>query len=62
MADFPTTDTFNSDIDTAIALETHSRRLEIHTQTNQFLKMKVAAILALIPAAFAVINNEARDS
>jgi hypothetical protein len=62
LADFPTTDTYNSE-HTAIALETHSGIPKYRNPyTKQTLNMKVAAILALIPAAFAVINNEARDS
>jgi hypothetical protein len=57
LADFPTTDIIEDDPILQL-LPLHSQKLEtIHT--IHILNMKVVAFLALIPAAFAVINNEA---
>jgi hypothetical protein len=60
LAIFPTTATFERR-QCAQLLFIHSSKL-LHTHTAQSLNMKVATILALIPAAFAVINNEASST
>jgi hypothetical protein len=57
LADFPTTDTIEDDPIPQL-LSLHSPNHET-TYTIAISIMKVAAFLALIPAAFAVINNEA---
>jgi hypothetical protein len=57
LAEFPTSDTLEED-DILQLLSLPSQKLET-TYTTHIFNMKVAAFLALIPAAFAVINNEA---
>jgi hypothetical protein len=60
LADFPTTDIIQGDRILPL-LPLQSRKPKT-IYTIHIFNMKVTAFLALIPAAFAVINNEASSS